>query len=68
VYEPTPEDDLYKTSLQKKLYYFFEEPQSRKAQAFSFLSTLCIFATILIICLDSLPTFFIIDDVNIHLW
>ncbi|RIA97154.1 hypothetical protein C1645_814385 [Glomus cerebriforme] len=68
VYIPRPEIDLYRTPLQRKLYYFFEEPQSKKAQAFACFSTLCIFFTIIIICLDSLPTFFVIKNVNIHLW
>ncbi|CAB4461353.1 unnamed protein product [Rhizophagus irregularis] len=68
VYEPQSESELYKTPLQKKLYYFFEEPQSKKALAFSFFSNICTLATILIICLDSLPTFLMIKNVNVHLW
>ncbi|GES82942.1 potassium voltage-gated channel subfamily A member 7-like [Rhizophagus clarus] len=74
VFEP-PNDEF-----QKRIIYPFKykinlrnvgkvcEPQSRKAQAFSLFSTICLFTTIVIICLDSLPTFFMIKDVNIHIW
>ncbi|CAI2163755.1 17533_t:CDS:2 [Funneliformis geosporum] len=40
-HEPTSEDDLYRTPLQRKFYYFFEEPRSKWAQLYSIFSVIC---------------------------
>ncbi|CAG8436252.1 12549_t:CDS:2 [Funneliformis mosseae] len=61
-------DDLYRTPLQRKFYYFFEEPRSKWAQLYSFVSLLCVLITITVICIDSLPTVFIIKQVNVRIW
>ncbi|CAG8520126.1 14955_t:CDS:2 [Funneliformis caledonium] len=60
-------DDLYRTPLQRKFYYFFEEPRSKWAQLYSFVSLLCVLITITVICIDSLPTVFIIKQVNVRI-
>ncbi|CAI2162404.1 7451_t:CDS:2 [Funneliformis geosporum] len=67
-HEPTSEDDLYRTPLQRKFYYFFEEPRSKWAQLYSIFSVICVFITIIVICLDSLPKLFIIKHINTRIW
>ncbi|CAG8533306.1 218_t:CDS:2 [Ambispora leptoticha] len=51
-------EDEMRSPLQRKLYYFFEVPSSTSARIYAFFSALCVLVTIIIICVESLPTFY----------
>ncbi|CAG8496938.1 5768_t:CDS:2 [Diversispora eburnea] len=53
--DPNRENEL-RTELQRKFYYFFEEPKTFWAKAFSAFSLFLSLLVILIICVESLPS------------
>ncbi|CAG8480877.1 11182_t:CDS:2 [Paraglomus occultum] len=54
-------DHLRRTPFQKKLYHFFEEPQSLAARFFSVFSALCTIGTVSLVCVNSLPKYELSD-------
>ncbi|CAG8455183.1 8042_t:CDS:2 [Paraglomus occultum] len=58
-----------RTEFQKKCYDFFERPRSRIARTFFCLSAACILITVVMICVDSLPKYALLDWAHYHqLW
>ncbi|CAG8621219.1 1302_t:CDS:2 [Paraglomus brasilianum] len=64
--EVPDKDDAKRTPFQRKLFYFFESPRGRAAKMFTAFNALCIVGTIVMICIDTLPTFATSD--NRTLW
>ncbi|GBB83336.1 hypothetical protein RclHR1_10060009 [Rhizophagus clarus] len=51
-------EDSLRTPLQRKFYYFFEEPKSKWAKAYEALSLTCTIITVVLLCVVSWPTIY----------
>ncbi|PKY45864.1 voltage-gated potassium channel [Rhizophagus irregularis] len=59
-------EDSLRSPLQRKFYYFFEEPKSKWAKAYEGLSITCTIITVVIICVVSWPTIYLREKEIYH--
>ncbi|CAG8558588.1 7135_t:CDS:2 [Acaulospora morrowiae] len=66
--KPFMDENFRRTELQKKLYYFFEEPSTLSAKIFAWFSSIVIIVTIAMVCVESIPTIIWDKTIYFDLW